>query len=155
MYQFVYYQRNIANTNYYFILLMILPKMHVSSATEGEEVNNAYECSLCDFSSKWKHGLQVHISRKHKNISKLDVNNNIFRYNSFYRCCVPHSATDLFCFICILALNIISALKTPVVNTQPCVHILFLPLHVLNTIFSITKRSSIFTGRKGTITTAN
>ena len=39
---------------------------------EAEKAPEPFECEFCDFKSKWKNGLKIHIARKHSNIKQLD-----------------------------------------------------------------------------------
>ena len=40
--------------------------------SEHEEEGDIFGCDICDFSTSRKTGLQIHTSRKHQNIEKLD-----------------------------------------------------------------------------------
>ena len=37
-----------------------------------EKTESSFKCELCDFTSTWKTGLEVHMGRKHKSIPQLD-----------------------------------------------------------------------------------
>jgi len=39
------------------------------------EVPSLFKCEICDFSSVWLNGLNIHISRKHSTIEQLDGHN--------------------------------------------------------------------------------
>ena len=44
-------------------------------ATEkAEQSEEVFECNICDFVSNWDSGLQVHMTRKHRNIEQIDGN---------------------------------------------------------------------------------
>ena len=65
---------------------------NVEHAAEEAELAEAgkdkdlFECQICDFSSTWKNGLDIHMGRKHGNIEQLDGNDdeldNDKRYDS-------------------------------------------------------------------------
>ena len=38
----------------------------------AEKLTENFECPLCDFSSKWENGLNVHLARKHSKLNQLD-----------------------------------------------------------------------------------
>ena len=38
----------------------------------AEKVSESFECPLCDFTSKWQNGLNVHMARKHSKLDQLD-----------------------------------------------------------------------------------
>ena len=38
----------------------------------AEKLDTLFECPICDFTSKWKNGLNVHLSRKHSKLDQLD-----------------------------------------------------------------------------------
>ena len=42
---------------------------------EAAEVPSLFKCEICDFSSVWLNGLNIHISRKHSTIEQLDGHN--------------------------------------------------------------------------------
>ena len=42
---------------------------------EVAEVPSLYKCEICDFSSVWLNGFNIHISRKHSTIEQLDGHN--------------------------------------------------------------------------------
>ena len=44
----------------------------VTKNISTEKVGDTFNCMLCDFESTWKNGLEVHLSRKHKDIEQLD-----------------------------------------------------------------------------------
>ena len=43
----------------------------------AEKVSDNFECPLCDFTSKWQNGLNVHLARKHSKIDQLDGSSEI------------------------------------------------------------------------------
>ena len=38
----------------------------------AEKLHEHFECPICDFTSKWENGLNVHLSRKHSKLDQLD-----------------------------------------------------------------------------------
>ena len=47
---------------------------------KGNEIENpekGFECELCDFTSNWNNGLQIHMARKHSKLEQLDGNISI------------------------------------------------------------------------------
>ena len=45
-----------------------------TNKNEAEQAPADFNCTICDFKSKWKNGLSVHITRKHGRIEQLDGN---------------------------------------------------------------------------------
>ena len=39
---------------------------------QAEQAENTFNCDLCDFNSKWKNGLRIHMTKKHSKIEQLD-----------------------------------------------------------------------------------
>ena len=46
-----------------------------SKSTSAAEAD-CFDCELCEFKSKWKNGLSIHMSRKHDKIEQLDGTND-------------------------------------------------------------------------------
>ena len=40
----------------------------------AEKAGNDFKCLLCDFTSNWENGLQIHMTRKHNTIEQIDGN---------------------------------------------------------------------------------
>ena len=40
----------------------------------AEKAGNYFKCLLCDFTSNWENGLQIHMTRKHNTIEQIDGN---------------------------------------------------------------------------------
>ena len=43
-----------------------------AESAEGEQAGDDFKCELCDFTSTWKGGFNIHMGRKHKLIPQLD-----------------------------------------------------------------------------------
>ena len=43
----------------------------------AENALTDFKCEICDFSSNWKNGLEIHMSRKHSSIEQLDGNSSL------------------------------------------------------------------------------
>ena len=50
--------------------------MNVASDTEksADKAEQDFACLICDFTSIWKNGLQIHMARKHSKIQQIDGN---------------------------------------------------------------------------------
>ena len=44
----------------------------VSPEIQAEQAEKEFSCDLCDFKSKWKNGLSIHMTKKHSKIEQLD-----------------------------------------------------------------------------------
>ena len=42
----------------------------------ADKVVEGFPCDICDFTSSWKNGLAIHMSRKHSVIEQLDGNSD-------------------------------------------------------------------------------
>ena len=42
-----------------------------------EKVSENFKCPVCDFTSKWQNGLNVHLARKHSKLEQLDGSSEI------------------------------------------------------------------------------
>ena len=49
---------------------------------EADKAPEYHECDLCDFKSKWKNGLKIHVSKKHSAIKQFDGNADETESNS-------------------------------------------------------------------------
>ena len=43
-----------------------------AESAEDEQAGDGFKCELCDFTSTWKGGFNIHMGRKHKLIPQLD-----------------------------------------------------------------------------------
>ena len=50
----------------------------------AEKLNEHFECPICDFTSKWENGLNVHMSRKHSKMDQLDGFSDIDNHDKKY-----------------------------------------------------------------------
>ena len=58
------------------------------SEEETKNINDnnkdSYECPICEFSSTWEKGLEVHMGRKHKNIEQIDRSTDVVEIDEKY-----------------------------------------------------------------------
>ena len=52
----------------------------------AEKAEGCHSCDLCDFTSNWKNGLRVHMTRMHKNIEQLDGSQDLEEDDKYLSC---------------------------------------------------------------------
>ena len=54
----------------------VVAEVNVASDTEksADKAEQDFACVICDFTSNWKNGLQIHMARKHSKIQQIDGN---------------------------------------------------------------------------------
>ena len=43
----------------------------------AEQVGNDFPCLICDFTSNWANGFQIHMTKKHANLEQVDGNDTV------------------------------------------------------------------------------
>ena len=51
----------------------------------AEKAVQDFSCTICDFHSSWKNGLQVHMARMHARIEQLDGNSDVIEEDEKYK----------------------------------------------------------------------
>ena len=60
----------------------------ISNAKSADEAKCEFSCDICDFTSNWANGLNIHMTRKHPNTEQLDgIRDDLDNEDIYFKTC--------------------------------------------------------------------